>query len=168
MIFSVSFTYQSLYIWGNIPWYALHRRLHGPQKQLGCGGEEKNPPPAGNQIPAIHSFISLTESVLCGTYSFQVPWFYLNVFQNVILKNCSVTESGDCESCAWVTIQYSSGIIVCKPSSVVLLQIRGGQMYSFGHSKAISIKIKEQNNSLKCLEQVLNSFLSKHINFHVY
>jgi hypothetical protein len=34
---------------GKSPWYALDRRLGGPQSGSGRGGEEKNPSPAGNR-----------------------------------------------------------------------------------------------------------------------
>jgi hypothetical protein len=44
----VSFTPQPLYSQGKIPWYPLDRRLGGPQRRFGRGGEEKNsqPPPS--------------------------------------------------------------------------------------------------------------------------
>jgi hypothetical protein len=37
----VSFTLQPIYLWGNIPWYPLDRRLDELQSQSGHGGEEK-------------------------------------------------------------------------------------------------------------------------------
>jgi hypothetical protein len=42
----VSFTTLLLYLQGKSPWYALDRRLGGPQSRSGRGGEEKNSQPA--------------------------------------------------------------------------------------------------------------------------
>jgi hypothetical protein len=43
----VSFMRRPLYPQGKSPWYPLDRRLGGPQRRYGRGGEEKNsqPPP---------------------------------------------------------------------------------------------------------------------------
>jgi hypothetical protein len=38
---------------GKSPWYPLDRRLHGPQSQFGCGGEEKNSQPLPGLKPLI-------------------------------------------------------------------------------------------------------------------
>jgi hypothetical protein len=38
----VSFTPRPLYPYGKRPWYALDRRLGGPQTRSGRGGEDKN------------------------------------------------------------------------------------------------------------------------------
>jgi hypothetical protein len=48
----VSFTPQPLYPCGKSPWYALYRRLGGPQSWSGRYGEDKNLALAGNQTPA--------------------------------------------------------------------------------------------------------------------
>jgi len=38
----VSFTAQSLYLWGKRPLYSLDRRMGGPQSLSGHGDKEKN------------------------------------------------------------------------------------------------------------------------------
>jgi len=38
---------------GKSPWYPSYRSLGGLQSQSGCGGDEKNPWPAGNWTPVV-------------------------------------------------------------------------------------------------------------------
>jgi hypothetical protein len=58
-VWVVSFTPRPLYPQGKSPWYPLDRRVGGPQRRSGRGGEEKNSQlPAGTGNPD-HSASSL-------------------------------------------------------------------------------------------------------------
>jgi hypothetical protein len=69
----VSFTLQPLYPQGKSPWYPLDRRLGGPQRRPGSGGEEKNSQSlAGLEPPIIQrnttELSRLTDQIFCVRY----------------------------------------------------------------------------------------------------
>jgi hypothetical protein len=58
-----SFTARPLYLQGKSPWYPWDRRLGGPQRRSGRGGEEKNsqPPPG---IEAKRTFVDCSANIV--------------------------------------------------------------------------------------------------------
>jgi hypothetical protein len=64
---------QLLYPQGKSPWYALVRRLGGPQSQSGCVGEEKNSQPLlGLQPPIIQPVAQCYTTEVSGFYTILV------------------------------------------------------------------------------------------------
>jgi hypothetical protein len=54
----VGFKPQSLYVKGKSRWYPLDRRLGGPRKRSGRGGEEKNSQPLPGLEPPIIQLVA--------------------------------------------------------------------------------------------------------------
>jgi hypothetical protein len=64
----VSFTLRPLYPQGKNPWYALDRRLGGPQSRTGRGGEEKNFQLPNPRAPIVIIIIIMEVSLLMKSY----------------------------------------------------------------------------------------------------
>jgi hypothetical protein len=82
----VSFTPRPFYPQGKSPKYALDRRLGGPQRRSGRGGEEKNSQPLPGLVPPIIQPVAQRYTIDNFLPSF------LNIHSNIILP-CTHTSS---------------------------------------------------------------------------